>query len=215
MGSETPRGKSLAHKVEHELRQYALISAYLYVCFGALIFYKTAILQGQGISFVPFGLAAIKALVLGKFILLGHAVGLGERGGEHRIIYLIIRKALLFLVMLLVLSVIEEAIAGIIHGQTVTESIPMLQGGSLLRVLATSLIMLLILIPYLAFGEINEALGEGVLKQILFESRSGHRAGGRRQAEQGGPLPNDAPISVEGIPPSGSENTPRGAVHRK
>lgn len=61
----------MTHRVVHELRQYAVISAYLYVCFGALLLYKTAILNGQGISYAPYGIAAIKALILGKFILLG------------------------------------------------------------------------------------------------------------------------------------------------
>jgi len=37
--------------------------------------------------------------------------------------------------------------------------------------------MLLILIPYLAFMELNQVLGEGRLSQILFEYRAGSRSG--------------------------------------
>jgi hypothetical protein len=66
---------TFAQKLKHELREYALLSAYLYVCFGALILYKMAILGEVGVSYTLAGLAAIKALILAKFILLGHGVG--------------------------------------------------------------------------------------------------------------------------------------------
>ena len=80
---------AIVHKVAHELWQYAIISAYLYVCFGALLFYKAAILNGAGISYAPYGTAAIKALILGKFILLGEAAGLGDRYEKRRPIHVI------------------------------------------------------------------------------------------------------------------------------
>ena len=37
--------------------------------------------------------------------------------------------------------------------------------------------MLLILIPYLTFKELNQVLGEGRLRQILFENRAGLQSG--------------------------------------
>ncbi|MEO8715892.1 MAG: hypothetical protein ABI369_12845, partial [Acetobacteraceae bacterium] len=44
---------TLGQRLRHELLQYGLISAYLYVCFVALIFYKVSILRGEGISYAP------------------------------------------------------------------------------------------------------------------------------------------------------------------
>ena len=186
MDSTTPPAATAARKVVHELRQYAVISAYLYVCFGALLFYKTAILSGQGISYTPYGTAAIKALILGKFILLGEAVGIGDRFAERRIIHVIAYKALMFLIMLLVLSVIEEVVVGLIHGRSISSSIAGFLGGSLLQVVAVSIIMLLILIPYLAFKELDDALGQDRLRQLLLQSRVGHRGGRHRDPEQAG-----------------------------
>ena len=71
MSSEKPSAMTIGEKMGHELRQFGLIAGYLYVCFGALILYKMAILRGQGIGYAPYGLAAVKALVLAKFILAG------------------------------------------------------------------------------------------------------------------------------------------------
>jgi hypothetical protein len=181
MDSKTPPPRTMAHRVVHELREYALVSAYLYVCFGALLFYKMAILNGEGVSYTPYGTAAIKALILGKFILLGQAAGIGDRYERRRTIHVIAHKALLFLVMLFVLSAIEEVIVGIIHGRTVAASLTELLGGSLLQLLATCSIMLLILVPYLAFKELGDALGEGRLHQVLFASRAGRLAGSQRE----------------------------------
>src|SRR5579864_1490070 len=61
-------------RLRRELSEYLVISAYLFVCFGALLFYKAAILHSDGIEFAPFGVAVAKALVLGKFVLLLHAL---------------------------------------------------------------------------------------------------------------------------------------------
>ncbi len=173
MSSQTGSHMTVAKKLRHELQEYALISAYLFVCFGALILYKMAILRGQGISYALYGSALIKAVILAKFILIGHVLRIGDRYSERRFVQVIAYKSLFFLVMLLVLSVIEEAVVGVIHGRTIAASLAEVAGGTLLQILASCLIMLLILVPYLTFRELNEVLGEGRLQQILFEYRTG------------------------------------------
>ena len=175
MTIQSPAGATLAQKAKHELREYALLSAYLYVCFTAIVLYKVAVLGGQGISYLPFGLPAIKSLILGKFILLGLAIKLGDRRAGSRIVYTVAYKAFLYLVMLVVLSTIEEAVVGIFHGRTIAASFTELVDGKLPQIFASSFIMLLVLIPYLASRELDVALGEGRLWQILFESRADKR----------------------------------------
>lgn len=191
MAGKTRSATTVAHKVAHELWEYALLSAYLYVCFGALLVYKTAILRGEGISYTPYGIAIINALVLGKFILVLEAVRIGDRYKKRRPIHVIAHKALLFLVTLFVLYLLEEVIVGIIHGRTVAASLAGFLGGSLLQILANCFVMLLILIPYLAFKEVSNALGEGRLRQLLFEPRVGYWDGGKKHPEKDGSLPGD------------------------
>jgi hypothetical protein len=170
-------GMTFAQKLKHELQEYLSLSAYLYVCFVALVLYKATILGGAGVSYLPYGLPAIKALILAKFILLGHAVGLGDRFGMSRVVHVIVAKALLYLALLIVLSVVEEAVAGIIHGRSIAASLSEIGGGSLPQILVTNLIMLLILIPYLASRELDIALGEGRLWEILFGQGVGPHSG--------------------------------------
>src|SRR5271170_6162790 len=94
---------TLAHRARHELVQVLAISAYLYVCLAAILFYKASVLRGEGISYAPYGIAVVKALILGKFILLGHMLKVGERGTRGRVVIDILYKSLLFLVFLLAL----------------------------------------------------------------------------------------------------------------
>lgn len=165
--------ESLAERARHELIAYAVIAAYLYVCFGALIFYKSAVLSQAGVSYVPIGFAAIKALVLGKFLLLLHGARVGERLRRmSRPAGAIALQALLFALLLAILTVIEEFVVGKIHGKSTMEIFSELADGNLMEAAATSLLMVLVLTPYFAMREINSELGDGVLFRMLMTPRS-------------------------------------------
>jgi hypothetical protein len=168
--NEENRTVTLAQKAKREVKEYAFLSAYLYVCFGAILLYKMAILGSQGVEFLLFGIPAIKALILGKFILLGQAVRLGERSGSSRLISVVAYKAVLYLALLIFMSLIEECVVGLFHSRSVSAVLTDI-AGRLPELIATSAIMLLILIPYLASRELDVALGKGRLWGLLFDHR--------------------------------------------
>lgn len=63
------------------------------------------------------GIAIVKALVLGKFILVLHALKIGERMGSARVLLAdILKRSVLFVVFLIALTVVEEIIVGYFHG---------------------------------------------------------------------------------------------------
>ena len=94
-------------------------------------------------------------------------------------------KSLLFLLLLFVLSELEEVITGIVPGRTLDAVVVETTGSTMWQTGATILIMLLILLPYIAFGEISVALGEGRLRQLLFTRRTAEAAAGRAQLPVG------------------------------
>lgn len=147
---------SLKERAREELRNYAFVAAYLYVCFGAILFYKTALLREEGVAFLPHGLAAIKALILGKFILIGEAFGVGTRVQPRSIVSAIATRTALFFVLLIVLSVIEELVVGKVHGRSLAQTVAELRKDAGLEMLATSFLVLLILIPLIAFKELRQ-----------------------------------------------------------
>jgi hypothetical protein len=168
----TAGAATLTQKARRELIHYLAISGYLYVCFGALIFYKAAILRGHGLEFAAYGLALGKALILGKFILIAHAFKIGDWSKTSRLALDILWKSALFALLLIVLSVIEEIVVGLIHGRHAQDVAKEIAGGTLAQVFATSLLILLIMIPYFAFREVSTAMGEGKLLRLLTERRS-------------------------------------------
>ena len=152
-------------RITEELRRVAITSSYLFVCFSAVLFYRMAVLQSYGIDFAPFGLAAIKALVMGKFIMLGRMTGIGDRYKDKPLIYPVLHQSLLFLVMLIVLSLAEETIRGWFRGQSVFDVLRDL--GGWVQIAATALLLWLVLVPYLGFIRLAETLGEARLQRIV------------------------------------------------
>lgn len=157
-------------KIKHELRTFIVLAVYLYVCFSAILLYKSAVLGAQGISFLPFGVPIIKALILAKFIMIGQMARLGDKL-HARLLLVVAYKAALYLCVLIALSVAEEAVVALVHGRTITVALMELWGGRLWEILATSLIMLLILVPYTAVRELNEVV-DGELWEIFSDYRS-------------------------------------------
>jgi len=136
-----------------------------------VILMKTAVLHTEGIEFAPWGLAIVKALLLAKFMLVGRALKIGERNTTSPLIWPTLHRAFAFLVLLVILTIIEEAVVGLFHGQSITASLRDLVGRRLEETLAGYLIMLLVLIPYFAFRVLGEAVGEGRLTRMFFFER--------------------------------------------
>jgi hypothetical protein len=163
-------------RLKTELREFAVLAVYLFICFAALAAFKAAILKAYGVSFVPWVFAAIKALVSAKFLLIGRMFGLGD--GLARTYPLIIStlyRSFAFLFVLTFLTVIEEIVMGYVRGEAIAESLAGIGGGTLWQVIATSVIVLLILIPWFAFRALGEVVGDETLVRLFFEPRNRDR----------------------------------------
>ena len=176
MATETSTKATLHRRVMHELKELAIISTYLYITLGAVIMMKTAVLRTEGgVDFIPWGIAIVKAVVLGKFVMLGNLVHLGGRNTTRPLIWPTLRMAFAFLVLLVVLTSIEEAVVGLFHGRSIAASLSELFGARLEETLAGYLVMLLVLIPFFAFRILSESLGEGRLERMFFIAREPER----------------------------------------
>jgi hypothetical protein len=162
---------TLRQRAMHELKELVLISLYLYITLGAVILIKTAVLHTEGVKFAPWGIAIVKAVVLAKFMLLGEAMKIGERNFTTPLIWPTLQKALALLVLLIILTIIEEAVVGLIHDKSIAASLGELVGPRLEETIAGYIVMLLVLIPYCAFRILDVALGEGRLARMFFVER--------------------------------------------
>jgi hypothetical protein len=161
----------LPKRAASELKEFIILTCYLYVTLGAVIVMKTAVLHSHGIHSALWGVAIVKALLLAKFMLIGRAMKIGERKTAEPLIWPTLRKAVAFLILLVVLIIIEQAVAGLFHHQSVGTSLSELVGPRLGETAANILIMLLVLVPYFAFHVLDEALGVGTLKRMFLVDR--------------------------------------------
>jgi hypothetical protein len=169
--SSIPVKASIRERATTELREFVVIALYLYICFSALAYLKAAILQAQGIPFAPFAFAAVKALICAKFVLVGRALHLGERFKALPLIWPTLHRSFMFLVLLIILNVLEEIVVGFIHHRGVADSLADFGGGTLDQLVATSVVVLLILIPFFAFRSLGEVVGERNLVRVFFLQR--------------------------------------------
>jgi hypothetical protein len=163
----TPRA-SLKSKALHEAKEFFWIFLYLWLCFGVSILYKSLILAEHQIDYTGYGLAFVKALVLGKVILVAEGLHLAERHKYKPLIYPTLYKSVVFFVLLVLFSILEKVVRGLFEHKTITESISEIGGGSLPAILAGALVMFVVLIPFFAFREIGRVLGQNKLYHLFF-----------------------------------------------
>jgi hypothetical protein len=172
---------TLKHKAIEQMKEFFLVALYLWLVFGLFIVYKSVILAEYRIPFAYHGLALINALALGKVMLVAKDLHLGERFDDAPLIYSTLLKSALFTVVLACFKILEDAAIGLYHGKSFGDSIADLGGGTLRAILTLTLLLFVILIPFVAFGELQRVLGKGKLKQLFFHPRS-LQNGSMRQA---------------------------------
>jgi len=167
MSETTSHDHDIRKRLSAELRSYAAISGYLLVCFSVILFYEASILPEKEAGLLSHGVALGKALILGKFVLIGEALNVGSRMYAPSLVHRIAWKSLALLLVLIVLTAIEEVIMGVVHGESVGSALAAFFGRPFVQLAAPILLMLLVLIPLTATSELNRAMGEGRLKALF------------------------------------------------
>jgi len=164
-------GRTLKQKVYHGIRDYFLLSAYLWVIFGLFVLYESVILAEQHIPFAAHGFALINALALAKVMLVIQDLHLFERYRDAPLIYPTLFKSAAFAVVLGCFKILEEAVLGLFHGRSFSESIAAIGGGTLHGILSLMLLLGVLLIPFFGFTELGRVFGEEKLAKLFFSSR--------------------------------------------
>ena len=161
--------KQIAHE---QLKEFLVIALYLWVVLGLLVLFKSVVLAEQGIPFAYHGFAVINALALAKVMLTAKDLHLGEKFDEAPLIYPTLLKSALYAIVLACFKLLEEAAVGLYHGKSFQQSISDLGGGTLTGILIITLLLFVMLVPFVGYGELQRVLGEGKLEQIFLKPRS-------------------------------------------
>ena len=161
------RAQSAKERLREELRKYLLVSAYLFVCFVVLLLYRSAVLRETGAHMALLGTALVKALVLGKFLLIGEAAGVGTRVHTNTLMQRIGLRTLLLTGLLIVLTIIEDIAVGLVHRVAPAVALAEFFGDALPEKLAGVLVMVLVLLPLVAVTELRRAMGPSTWSRLL------------------------------------------------
>ena len=126
------RKGSLKARALHELKEYAIITLYLWVLFALFGLYKRMLLQENGISLWNQSFAIVNALIFGKVILIAQALNVGRRLTAYALIWVVLGRSLMFTILLMLFHIAEEAVRALFEGLPLASSIADFGGGTLL-----------------------------------------------------------------------------------
>ena len=173
-----PSKAAIAERAETEAKELFFLTLYLFIVFSALVFLKSAIMEADGVHWGYWGFAAIKAILVAKFMLIGRALHIGEGLRDRPLSWQTLHKAIAFTIFVAILSVIEDAAIGMGVSKTFSQSIADLGGGTLKEMIATEFIVFLVFVPLFAFGALSEVMEEKALVRTFFVERTKFEAVG-------------------------------------
>ena len=160
-------------KLIHEMNEYWINFAYLAIFFGLFTTYRRLLLAQYQISYGDYGISLIKALILAKVIMLGDALGIGRRGADRPLIFTTLYKTVIFTLWVLLFSVIESTIRGLLHGKGLAGGLHELLSGRQYEALAQGLVVFSAFLPFFAFRELERVLGEGKIRELFIRGGTG------------------------------------------
>jgi len=163
--------RTLKQKAYHGMKEYLAIAFYLWVVFGLFVVYKEVILAQHHIAFAPHGLALINALALAKVMMVARELHFADYFKDAPLIVPTLVKSAAFAVILGCFKTLEATVIGWYRGQSFGDSITDVGGGTLAGILALTVLLAVLLIPFFGFTELRRVFGQDKLVKVFFTSR--------------------------------------------
>lgn len=160
--------KSLKSKIGDELKSLLVLTIYFGIFFVALNYFKFSILQKVDIPYAYFGLSLIRALVCAKFMMIGKKLFPIKIIPNKPLVKHIINRSLVYLLIVIGFNVIEEMIVAKIHGAHIFDAIIGVEAGTINQFFAMAILYWIVLVPYVAYSAVSQALGGIKFYQLIF-----------------------------------------------
>jgi hypothetical protein len=177
MQDQTSKYREIGKKALHEFNLYWIITIYLILLLGSFTLYRRLALMDVGADYLTYSLKLVEALVVGKLILIAQAIGLGRSYEKRPLLIAIAGKSLLFALFIIGCNVAEQAIRTLFKGADLAQALFSFTDKGLDEMLGRTLVLMIALVPLIAFLELARALGPGTMSRLLFkaqEAPSGH-----------------------------------------
>ena len=159
---------TLKERALEELKAYWIIALYLWLFLGLFTVYRRLVLAETGVTYLHYGFALVEALVIAKVVLLGRMMGLGRRFDDQPLIVALLWKSLLFGLLVMAFGVVEHLVGGWIHRQGLTGGLREIAETGIYEIGARTVMLMVALVPFVAFWELGRVLGMNKLKAMFF-----------------------------------------------
>jgi hypothetical protein len=164
--------RSLKQRAVHGMREYLVISLYLFIVFSLFTVYKSVILAEHHIDVTLHGFALINALALAKVMLTAQELRLADQLRDAPLIYPTLLKSFVFTILLAGFKIAEQTAVGMYHGNPFDKSLSDLGGGTWQGILSLTGLLFVVLIPFFGFTELRRVFGDDRLVGVFFRPRS-------------------------------------------
>jgi hypothetical protein len=175
MSTTDKKERGWKRKLIHELSDYWFIVLYLTIFFSVFTNYQRLILAHYNIIYTDYGISVIKALVLGKVVLIAESLHVGRRFENKPLIFSVIYNSIVFTVCVLLFNTAEVIVDGFIHKMNAEQAVAELVSHYNYELFARGMVVFFAFIPFFAVRELGLILGPGMMRKLFFQKRSAWR----------------------------------------
>jgi hypothetical protein len=164
--------KSFKKKLFHELSEYGINVIYLTLFFGAYFVARRLTLAHYNIYVEDYFIGLIKALVIGKVIMIGAFLRISRKFENKPLLIPVMYKVLLFVVWCVLFDAVEGFIKGWIHTDSLAGAYGELIHHHFSKVWLGGLLMLtLSFIPFFMLKELSRIMGHEKFRDLFLSNR--------------------------------------------
>lgn len=163
--------KTFKQKLIHELSEYMVNVIFLTLFFGAYFVARRLTLANYGIHMDDYFTAPIKALIIGKVIMIGSLFSVSRKYESKPLIIPVLYKMVIFLAFCLLFDLLEDFIKGWIHTGSPGDAINELVQHHFSKVWLAGLVMLAVsFIPFFMLKELGRVFGYNKFRDLFLRN---------------------------------------------
>jgi hypothetical protein len=168
---KSDKKRNWKQKLLHEFTEYLINVVYLTLFFSVVVLYRRLVLAEHGIIVEDYFAGLIKALVIGKVIMIGAFIRISRSYENRPLIIPTIYKAILFTLWVMVFDIGEVYIGALIKTTNLAEAFAFLKDRVNLTWLGAALVIWVSFLPFFAMKELSRVMGSGKFRSLFLKER--------------------------------------------
>jgi hypothetical protein len=165
--------KTFKQKLFHELSEYGINVVYLTLFFGVFAVARRLTLAHFGVYIDDYFVALIKALVIGKVIMIAAFLNISNKFEGKPLIIPVLYKVLFFVLFVVLFDIVEGLIKGAIHTRSFSGAFDELIYHHFSKMWLGGLLMVaLSFIPFFMLKELSRIMGHEKFRNLFLRNKT-------------------------------------------